>query len=105
MRNVKIMESTQILKLTLQEDGVALVEIHRPEARNALNLELRQALSKAFQALNQNTAVRAIVITGGEKVFAAGADIKDFTTATTAQMYLRHTEQYWQSIIEVTNPI
>ena len=99
------MESTQILKLTLQEDGVALVEIHRPEARNALNLELRQALSETFQALNQNPAVRAIVITGGEKVFAAGADIKDFTTATTAQMYLRHTEQYWQSLVDCSKPI
>ena len=99
------MESTEILKLTVQEDGVAIVEIHRPEARNALNLELRQQLSEAFQYLSKLEAVRAIVLTGGEKVFAAGADIKDFTTATTAQMYLRHTEQYWQSITDCPKPI
>ena len=49
--------------------------------------------------------MRVIVITGGEKVFAAGADIKDFTTATTAQMYLRHTEKYWQSLVDCPKPI
>lgn len=99
------MESTQVLKLDIQENGVALLEIHRPEARNALNLDVRQALSEAFQQLNKNEAVRAIVVTGGAKVFAAGADIKDFTTATTAEMYLRHTEQYWQSLVDCTKPI
>ena len=99
------MKSTQMLKINIQEDGVAIVEIHRPEARNALNLELRQLLSEAFQQLNQDASVRVIVLTGGEKVFAAGADIKDFTTATTVQMYLRHTEQYWQSLVDCTKPI
>lgn len=62
------MESTEILKLTVQEDGVAIVQIHRPEARNALNLELRQQLSEAFQYLSKLDAVKAIVLTGGEKV-------------------------------------
>lgn len=99
------MENNTILKLDIQEDGVAIIQIDRPEARNALNLELRQQLSATFQSLDQDPAVRAIVITGGDKVFAAGADIKDFTTATTAQMYLRHTEQYWQSIVDCRKPI
>ena len=99
------MENSSILNLTLQEGGVALLQLNRPDARNALNLELRQALSEQFQQLSRNPAVRVIVITGGEKVFAAGADIKDFTTATTAQMYLRHTEQYWQSITDCPKPI
>lgn len=99
------MENTQILSLDIQENGVAIVQLHRPEARNALNLELRKALSDTFQQLSQDDAVRVIMITGGEKVFAAGADIKDFTTATTAQMYLRHTEQYWQSLVDCPKPI
>lgn len=99
------MENKAILKCAVQQDGVAIIQIDRPEARNALNLELRQQLSATFQSLDQNPAVRAIVMTGGETVFAAGADIKDFTTATTAQMYLRHTEQYWQSIVDCRKPI
>ncbi|SPL69517.1 enoyl-CoA hydratase [Acinetobacter stercoris] len=99
------MENNQVLHLEIKENGVAIVEIHRPEARNALNLELRQALSETFQQLSKSDDVRAIVLTGGEKVFAAGADIKDFTTATTIDMYLRHTEQYWQSIVDCPKPI
>ncbi|QIO09054.1 enoyl-CoA hydratase [Acinetobacter lanii] len=99
------MENNSILTLNISQEGVALVQLHRPEARNALNLELRQKLSETFQQLSQDSTVRAIVITGGEKVFAAGADIKDFTTATTSQMYLRHTEQYWQSITDCPKPI
>ena len=99
------METTQILKLIHQDDGVAVIELHRPNARNALNLELRQALAQAFIDLDQNPAVRAIVLTGGQQVFAAGADIKDFTTAGTVDMYLRHTEQYWQAISSCSKPI
>ena len=99
------METTQILKLIHQDDGVAVIELHRPNARNALNLELRQALAQAFIDLDQNPAVRAIVLTGGPQVFAAGADIKDFTTAGTTDMYLRHTEQYWQAISSCSKPI
>lgn len=99
------METTQILKLTHQDDGVAVIELHRPNARNALNLELRQALAQAFIDLDQNPAVRAIVLTGGQQVFAAGADIKDFTTAGTTDIYLRHTEQYWQAISSCSKPI
>ncbi|WP_180000854.1 enoyl-CoA hydratase [Acinetobacter sp. YH12255] len=99
------MDNPSILEISIQNDGVALLVLNRPTARNALNLELRQALSDAFIQLQQNPAVRAIVITGGSQVFAAGADIKDFTTATTAQMYLRRTEQYWQSITDCSKPI
>lgn len=98
------MNSYKVLKIALHND-VAVIELNRPEARNALNLELRQELSVIFQSLSTNAAVRAIVITGGDKVFAAGADIKDFTTASTVQMYLRHTEHYWQSIIDCPKPI
>ena len=54
------MESTEILKLTVQEDGIAIVQIHRPEARNALNLELRQQLSEAFQYLSKLDAVKRL---------------------------------------------
>lgn len=99
------MQNSEVLNLKIQDDGVALITLNRPEARNALNLELRHQLSETFKALTLNDDVRAIVITGGDKVFAAGADIKDFTTATTAQMYLRHTEQYWQSLTDCPKPI
>jgi enoyl-CoA hydratase len=94
-----------ILNLTVMEDGVAIVQLNRPEAKNALNIELRQKLAQKFNEISVNNAVKVIVLTGGEHIFAAGADINDFLTATTSQMYLRHIEAYWQSISDCPKPI
>jgi enoyl-CoA hydratase len=58
------------------EDNVCLIRLDRPEAMNALNLELLRELGAALAEAQQNDKVRACVITGSEKVFAAGADIK-----------------------------
>ncbi len=57
----------EILNLDIQSNGVAIVELHRPDTRNALNLELRQQLAAMFEQLAASDTVRAIVITGGEK--------------------------------------
>ncbi|WP_397541827.1 enoyl-CoA hydratase [Roseovarius salis] len=58
------------------EDHVALVTLNRPDALNALNDQLLKELAKALQELQSNDKVRCIVLTGSEKAFAAGADIK-----------------------------
>ncbi|WP_037585229.1 enoyl-CoA hydratase [Stenoxybacter acetivorans] len=84
---------------------VALVRLNRPEARNALNNEVRRQLAHVFTELSGNADIRAIVLTGGDEVFAAGADIKDMTTATTISMYQRHAERYWQAIADCPKPI
>ncbi len=59
------------------EDYVALVRLNRPEALNALNARLLGELAEAMAALDANDKVRCIVLTGSEKAFAAGADIKE----------------------------
>jgi enoyl-CoA hydratase len=59
------------------EDYVALVRLNRPEALNALNAKLLSELAEAMAALDANDKVRCIVLTGSEKAFAAGADIKE----------------------------
>ena len=58
-------------------DGVALIRLNRPEARNALNMEVRRQLAQHVAAATDDPAVRVIIFTGGDKVFAAGADIKE----------------------------
>jgi enoyl-CoA hydratase len=58
------------------EDHVALVTLNRPDALNALNDQLLKELAKALQELQANDKARCIVLTGSEKAFAAGADIK-----------------------------
>ncbi len=61
------------------EDYVALVRLNRPEALNALNSQLLSELAEALAAADKNDKVRCIVITGSEKAFAAGADIKEMS--------------------------
>lgn len=62
------------------EDYVALIRLNRPEALNALNTELLGELSRAVAEADANDKVRCLVITGSEKAFAAGADIKEMST-------------------------
>ncbi|MBV0890315.1 enoyl-CoA hydratase [Paracoccus sp. Z118] len=59
------------------EDKVALIRLNRPEALNALNGQLIGELAQAVAELDGNEKVRCIVLTGSEKAFAAGADIKE----------------------------
>lgn len=61
------------------EDNVALIRLNRPEALNALNSVLLTELGEALSSLDANDKVRSIVITGSEKAFAAGADIKEMS--------------------------
>lgn len=58
------------------EEHVCVIRLNRPEALNALNLQLMGELGKALGEADKNDDVRAIVVTGSEKAFAAGADIK-----------------------------
>jgi enoyl-CoA hydratase/carnithine racemase len=64
-------------------EGVALVTLDRPEALNALSFELLAQLDQALQALDDDEACRAIVITGARtRAFAAGADIRELAAST-----------------------
>ena len=68
------------------EDGVLTLTISRPEALNALNRQVIDALAAAIEAAQDNADVRVIVLTGaGEKAFVAGADIKEFADFDQAQ--------------------
>ncbi len=95
---------TQVL-VQILDDGVALVRLNRPEAANALSLSLQAALSQAFTDLSANEAVRAIVLTGGDKVFAAGGDIKTLEGAGPIEIMRRHTERVWAPIERCPKPI
>ena len=87
------------------DDGVAVVRIDRPDAKNALNGAVRCQLAEMFLSLSQDDEVRAIVLTGGEQVFVAGADVKEFATASPTEMYLRHNERFWEPIAHCFKPV
>lgn len=84
---------------------IAIVKINRPEAKNALNGEVRKQLAQIFSELSFNDDINAVVLTGGDEVFAAGADLKEMATATSTEMLLRHTERYWNAISQCPKPV
>ncbi|MCV6823056.1 MULTISPECIES: enoyl-CoA hydratase [Halocynthiibacter] len=69
------------------EDHVALIKLNRPEALNALNSTLLGELADALEAAEKNDKVRCIVLTGSEKAFAAGADIKEMADKSFVDMF------------------
>lgn len=73
--------------LTEIDNGVALIRLNRPEALNALNSVLMGELAAALSAMDRDEAVRVIVLTGSEKAFAAGADIKEMSEKGFAEMF------------------
>ncbi|MEP2534304.1 enoyl-CoA hydratase [Shimia sp.] len=68
------------------EDHVALIKLNRPDALNALNQQLLSELLRALQDADANDKVRCVVLTGSEKAFAAGADIKEMSAMTFAEV-------------------
>ena len=85
--------------------AVVLLTLNRPEAKNALNLELRQALAEAARRLAGDASVRAVVVTGGPEVFAAGADIRLLADKSAAEVRELALEQYWQAMSALPQPL
>lgn len=83
---------------------VALVRIDRPEKRNALSVALRRELIAALQELDADTGVRAIVLAGAPKVFAAGADLAEIGGVGAIDMVLRDTLSLWNAIGRLQTP-
>lgn len=92
--------------LSIHDDGpVRVVRIDRDERLNALNLALVDELVAALEAADAKPQVRAIVLTGGEKAFAAGADIAEMADATAINMKLRDQFRVWDRIRGVHKPV
>ena len=68
------------------KDDVELIRLNRPDAMNALNSELLGELADALKKADRDPKVRVIVLTGSEKAFAAGADIKEMSAKTFADV-------------------
>lgn len=69
------------------EDYTCLIRLNRPDALNALNATLMRELAAAVSAADQNDKIRCIVITGNEKAFAAGADVKEMAKKTFTEVF------------------
>ncbi|CAA9325892.1 MAG: Enoyl-CoA hydratase/isomerase family protein [uncultured Microvirga sp.] len=87
------------------EGGVAVVRVNRPEARNALNGAVREQLAGHFRDLAADDSIRCAIITGSDKVFAAGADIKAMAQARSSEMMLRGSHLTWAAIKDFPKPL
>lgn len=77
----------QMIKLDIQ-DGVAQLRLDRPKAMNALCAALVSQLARALDTLEADDSVAVIILTGSQKAFAAGADIKEMQSRTYADVYM-----------------
>lgn len=90
----------------IREAPIALVQLNRPEVLNALSEELMDELVAAFETLDDEPDIRCIVLTGNEKAFAAGADIKQsFVEATPASMLEQDLTSRWERVRKIRKPI
>lgn len=87
------------------EKHIALVQLNRPKELNALNRQLMTELRDALQQLDSDDDVRVILITGNEKAFAAGADIKEMADATALDMLNRDQFAIWDQIKKTKKPL
>ncbi len=89
----------------ITDTRVGLIRLNRPEALNALSPDLMEELGQALVAFDENADIGCIVITGNEKAFAAGADIKAMANATVVDMLTEDIIARWETIHHIKTPV
>jgi enoyl-CoA hydratase len=91
--------------LTETHDRVGLVRLNRPKALNALNTTLMEELMGALEAFDADASIGCIVITGSDRAFAAGADIKEMAQASAMDMLLRDNISRYDRLRQIKKPV
>jgi len=96
---------TYELILVQYEAPIAIVQINRPRQLNALNSQVMQEMTRALETLDNDAAIGCMIVTGDERAFGAGADIKDMADATAVEMLQRNWIAYWDRIKHISKPV
>jgi enoyl-CoA hydratase len=100
------MEEVDARDVLVERDGpVGIVRINRPKALNALSYSVMEEIVSALEAFDGAEDVRAMVLTGDRRAFAAGADIKELESATVVDMISSAQMVRWDRIRRITKPI
>ncbi|MFN7104736.1 MAG: enoyl-CoA hydratase-related protein, partial [Pseudorhizobium sp.] len=91
--------------LTEKRGNVGLITLNRPQALNALNSTVMRELAEALAAYDADQAVGAIVLTGSEKAFAAGADIKEMQPVSFVEAYVGDFLGGWEAVAATRKPL
>lgn len=101
-------EYENILVSEIQNPGslsVGLIQLNRPKVLNALNIPTMEEVVLTFENFDKDNNIGCIVLTGNDKAFAAGADIKEMAEATTIEMLMRDQFARWDRIRKIKKPI
>ncbi|WP_280360964.1 enoyl-CoA hydratase [Nocardia wallacei] len=97
---------TDFETILLERKGrVALITLNRPKALNALNSQVLTDITAALDELESDDGVGAVVLTGSEKAFAAGADIKEMQAKSYMDMFLHDHFAGWDRVVAFRKPI
>jgi enoyl-CoA hydratase len=91
--------------LTRQEGRVAIVQLNRPQVLNALNREMMAEVVDALETFDAAENVGCLILTGNERAFAAGADIKQMAQATPVDMLDNPFIDYWDRLRRISKPV
>ncbi|MGI9019714.1 MAG: enoyl-CoA hydratase-related protein [Solirubrobacterales bacterium] len=90
---------------TSASDGVALLRLNRPDARNALSPEMMAELGAAIDAADADAEIRAIVIAGSDEAFAAGADIRSLSERSFHEALFHPAAEFWRRVAGARTPL
>ena len=90
---------------TEAQGPVGVITLDRPEALNAINAQLIAELNAALDGFEADDAVRAIVLTGSERAFAAGADVKEMQVKSFAEVARHDFIEPWERITRCRKPV
>jgi enoyl-CoA hydratase len=93
------------LILTRREGRVGVVQFNRPQALNALNRQLMGETMEALEQFDADADIGCMVLTGNERAFAAGADIKEMANATPVDMLDNPFIDYWDRLRKISKPV
>lgn len=90
----------------VRDESIAVVQLNRPEALNALSEELLRGIVDSCEALDRDPSIRCIVLAGSDKAFAAGADIKTYLAgATPVSIYQQDLSAVWDRLRRIRTPL
>lgn len=104
---ISFLETYEFVKLSKagSKNNVGLIQLNRPKALNAICDQLMIDLANALDQLEDDKSVGAIIITGSEKAFAAGADIKEMANNTFAQCLTENFLAHWNRVALTKKPV
>jgi enoyl-CoA hydratase/carnithine racemase len=96
---------SDLIEVSTDEYGVALLRLNRPEARNALSPEMMEEIAAELERLDPDPDVRCVVIAGSDEVFAAGADIKALSERTFSEALRHPAASFWRRLAAIKTPL